>query len=375
MPPFFIPHYMKVALVHDFLVKLGGAERVLEVFSKMFPKAPIYTLFYDKEKVGDVFPEERVKCSSLQDYPGFLKNRYKFLVNKFPQAVEDFDFSDYDLVLSSSTAFSHGILTPLKTKHLCYCHSPMRYAWDWSNEYREENKIKGLKAMLYAPLIKYLREWDFLAADRADAYIANSRNVRNRISKYYKQDSEVIYPPVDIDRFKISKSNSGYFLIVSTLTPYKKIDLAVQLFNKIGRKLVVIGDGPQREYLENIAGDNIDFLGFKDDDTVTEYMMNCRALIFPGEEDFGITPVEAMACGKPVLAFGKGGCTESVVTGKTGEFFFEPTVESMEDGLARLMYNEKFYRPLTIRRHSSQFSRDVFEKKIKKKIREVKKMY
>lgn len=371
MPPFFIPFYMKVALVHDFLVKLGGAERVLEVFCKMFPDAPIYTLFYDEDKVGDVFPEERVKCSFLQDYPDFLKKRYRFLVNKFPRAVEEFDFSGYDLVISSNTAFSHGILTPLKTKHLCYCHSPMRYAWDWSNEYREENKIRGLKSIFYSPLIKYLREWDFLASDRPDMYVANSRNVKNRISKYYKQDSEVIYPPVDVDRFKTSKSHSGYFLIVSTLTPYKKIDLAVQLFNKIGRKLVIIGDGPQRDFLESIAGDNIDFLGFKDDETVTEYMRNCRALIFPGEEDFGITPVEAMACGKPVLAFGKGGCTESIVTGKTGEFFFEPTVESMEDGLARLLYNEKFYRPLTIRRHSSQFSRDVFEKKIKKKIREV----
>jgi len=362
---------MKVALVHDFLVKLGGAERVLDVLCKMFPKAPVFTLFYDKEKVSDVFPEERIKCSSLQKYPDFLRKRYRFLIKKFPRIVEEFDFSDYDLVISSNTAFSHGILTPLKTKHICYCHSPMRYAWDWTNEYREENRISGLKTLLYAPLMKYLRKWDFLAADRADAYIANSRNVKNRIKKYYRMDSEVIYPPVDIDRFKISKENSGYFLIVSTLTPYKKVDLAVQLFNKIGRRLVVIGDGPQRDYLENIAGDNIDFLGFKDDETVTEYMMNCRALIFPGEEDFGITPVEAMACGKPVLAFGKGGCTESVVSGKTGEFFFEGTVESMEDGLARLLYNERFYRPHTIRRHSNQFSREVFEKKIKKKIREV----
>lgn len=366
---------MKVALVHDFLVKLGGAERVLQVLSEMFPKAPIFTLFYDESKVGDVFPADKVKCSFLQKYPGFLRKRYRFLINKFPRAVEEFDFSDYDLVISSNTAFSHGIITPVNTKHLCYCHSPMRYAWDWANEYREENSIKGLKTLLYAPLMKYLRKWDFLAADRADAFIANSRNVKNRISKYYKMDSEVIYPPVDIDRFRVSDKHSGYFLIVSTLTPYKKIDLAVSLFNKIGRKLVIIGDGPQREYLENIAGDNIDFLGFKDDETVTEYMKNCRALIFPGEEDFGMTPVEAMACGKPVLAFGKGGCTESVVSGKTGEFFFEPTVEAMEDGLARLLYNEKFYRPHTIRRHSGKFSREVFEKKIKKKIREVNKMY
>jgi glycosyltransferase involved in cell wall biosynthesis len=249
----------------------------------------------------------------------------------------------------------------------------MRYAWDWTNEFREENKIKGLKMLFYAPLMKYLREWDTVAADRPDIYLANSKNVQNRIEKYYNMNSEVIYPPVDVEKFKVGKTHSGYFLIVSTLTPYKKIDLAIQLFNKIGRQLIVIGDGPQRHYLENIAGDNIDFLGFKDDETVMEYMMNCRALIFPGEEDFGMTPVEAMACGKPVLAFGKGGCTESIVSGKTGEFFFEDDVESMEDGLARLLYNERFYRPLTIRRHAQNFSREIFEKKIKKVIRSLSK--
>jgi glycosyltransferase involved in cell wall biosynthesis len=364
---------MKVALAHDFLVKLGGAERVLKVLSEMFKDAPIFTLFYDEDKVGDVFPADRVKCSSLQKYPEFLRKRYRYLIKKFPRVIEDFDFSDYDLVISSNTAFAHGILTTIKTKHICYCHSPMRYAWDWTNEFREENKIKGLKMLFYAPLMKYLREWDTVAADRPDIYLANSKNVQNRIEKYYNMNSEVIYPPVDVEKFKVGKTHSGYFLIVSTLTPYKKIDLAIQLFNKIGRQLIVIGDGPQRHYLENIAGDNIDFLGFKDDETVMEYMMNCRALIFPGEEDFGMTPVEAMACGKPVLAFGKGGCTESIVSGKTGEFFFEDDVESMEDGLARLLYNERFYRPLTIRRHAQNFSREIFEKKIKKVIRSLSK--
>lgn len=359
---------MKVALVHDFLVKLGGAERVLKVLSEMYPKAPIFTLFYD-EKLSDVFPKERVRTSSLQNYPGFLKNRYKFLINQFPRAMEEFDFSEFDLVISSNTAFSHGILTPLETRHICYCHSPMRYAWDWSNEYRAENGIKGLKLLLYSPLMKYLREWDYLAADRPDTYIANSKNVQKRISKYYKTSSEVIYPPIDIERFKVSKENSGYFLIVSTLTPYKKVDLAVHLFNKIGRRLVIIGDGSHREYLESIAADNIDFLGFKDDATVLEYMRNCRAFLFPGEEDFGMTPVEAMACGKPVLAFGKGGSTETIISGKTGEFFFENTVESMEDGLARMLYNERFYRPLTIRRHARNFSREIFEKKMRKIVR------
>ena len=360
---------MKVAIVHDFLMKLGGAERVVKVFADMFPDAPIFTLFYDEEKVGDVFPKERVITSSLQSSSAFIRKNYRYMVWKFPRAIEEFDLEEYDVVLSSSTAFSHGVLTGLDTKHICYCHSPMRYAWDWTNEYRKENNFSGLKMLLYTPILKGLREWDQISADRPSIYLANSDNVRKRIKKYYRLDSDVVYPPVDISRFKVTPHHENYFLIVSTLTPYKKVDLAVHLFNKIGRRLVVIGDGPHREYLESIAGDNIEFLGFKDDDTVKEYMQNCRALIFPGEEDFGMTPVEAMACGKPVLAFGKGGCTETVVSGKTGEFFFEQNVESMEDGLARLLYNERFYRPHTIRRHSTKFSREIFEKKIKQKIR------
>ncbi|MFH1284002.1 MAG: glycosyltransferase [Candidatus Peregrinibacteria bacterium] len=363
---------MKIALVHDFLTKLGGAERVLKALSDMYKDAPIYTMFYDEENVGKVFPKERIKTSSLQKYFELSKGRSRYFVKKLPRAIEEFDFEGYDLVISSSTAFGHGILVPLETKHICYCHSPMRYAWDWVNEYREENNITGLKMLFYAPLMKYLREWDYIASDRPTAYIANSRNVQKRLKKYYRKDSEVIYPPVSVDRFKLSEKNSNYFLIVSTLTPYKKIELAVALFNKLGRRLVIIGDGPHRRYLESIAGDNIDFLGFKDDETVSEYMQNCRAFIFPGEDDFGITPVEAMACGKPVLAYGRGGVTESLISGKTGEFFFENTVESMEDGLARLLYNEKFYKPHTIRRHSRNFSPEIFEKKIKAKIRRTK---
>ena len=356
---------MKVALVHDFLVRFGGAERVLKVLSEMYPEAPIFTLFYDEKRVGQFFDKERIRASRLQKLPRFMRKRYRIFVKSFPRLMEEFDFEDYDLVISSNTAYSHGIVTALDTKHLCYCHSPMRYAWDWTNEYREENGVRGLKAALYAPLLKGLREWDMVAADRPDLYVANSENVRGRIRKYYKQEAKVIYPPIDVKRFRVSESHEGYFLILSSLTPYKKIDLAVQLFNKIGRKLVIIGEGPDRARLEEIAGDNIDFLGFKDDDTVREYMENCRALIFPGEEDFGMTPVEAMACGKPVLAYGKGGLTETVISGKTGEFFFEPNVESMEDGLARLLANERFYRPRAIRRHALQFSRDEFERKMR----------
>lgn len=359
---------MKVALVHDFLLKLGGAERVLKALADLYPKAPIFTLLYDEGKVGKIFPAERVRTSFLQKYPQFLRKHHRLFTHKMPQAMEELDLDEFDLVISSSNAFAHGIVTSIRTKHLCYCHSPMRYAWDWANEYRKENNLFGVKGFLYSILIKKLREWDKVASDRPDKYIANSENVRKRLKKYYDYDSEIIYPPVDVDRFREKETHENYFLIVSTLTPYKRIDLAVQLFNKLGRRLVIIGDGPQRKFLENIAGETIDFLGFKDDATVKEYMQNCRALIFPGEEDFGITPIEAMACGKPVLAYGKGGTTETVISGKTGEFFFEPNVESMEDGLARLLYNEKYYNAQAIRKHAMDFSRDIFEKKIKKAV-------
>lgn len=359
---------MKVAIVHDFLLKLGGAERVTKVFSDMFPNAPIYTLLYDEKVVGKVFPKEKVRTSFLQKYPDLIKKRHRFLTHKMPQAIEEMDLGEFDLVLSSSNAFAHGTLTNSDTKHICYCHSPMRYAWDWSNEYQKENNIKGLKKIVYALLMRKLREWDRVAADRPDFYIANSAHVSKRVKKYYNMESTVLYPPVDVERFRAVKENAGYFLIISTLTPYKKIDLAVQLFNKIGRKLVIIGEGSQKKYLQEIAGDNIDFLGFKSDKDVKTYLENCRALIFPGEEDFGIVPVEAMACGKPVLAYGKGGVTETVIPGETGEFFYEPTVEAMEDGLGRLMYNERLYKPRNIRSHAMQFSREEFEKKMRRLI-------
>lgn len=360
---------MKVALVHDFLVKLGGAERVLKAFMEMYPKADVFTLIYDEEKVGSVFPKERVKCSFLQKYPKFIRKRYQYLLHKFPRAIEEMDFEGYDLIISSNTAFSHGLISPVNAKHICYCHSPMRYAWDWTHEYRKEHNFKGAKALLWAWLLKRVRDWDKISSDRPDHYVANSQNVAGRIKKYYQKNSEVIYPPVDTSRFSPKSQNDDYFLIVSTLSPYKRVDLAVHLFNKIGRRLVIIGDGSERAYLESIAADNIDLLGYKDDAVVKEYMENCRAFIFPGEEDFGIAPVEAMACGKPVLAYAKGGALETVVAGETGEFFYEQSVESMEDGLARLLVLEPRLHHHNIRKHSKKFSREIFEENFKKIVR------
>lgn len=354
----------KIALVHDFLLKLGGAERVLKVFADMFPDAPIYTLLYDEKAVGSVFPKERVHTSSLQKLPGFIRKRQKYLLPKMPRAIEEMDFSEFDIVLSSNSAFSHGIVTNSDTKHICYCHSPMRYAWDWTHEYIKEQNIGRIKKAAIAILLNKIRMWDQIAGDRVDTYIANSKTVRNRIMKYYRKESEIIYPPVDVKRFKPQRKKENFFLIVSTITPYKKIDLAVQLFNKIGKELVIIGDGPQKAQLQSIAGHNISFLGFKSDKEIAEYYQNARAFIFPGEEDFGITPVEAMAAGTPILAYGKGGVTETVIPGVTGEFFSKPTVNSMEQGLARLLINEKNYIMKDLTDRAERFSQDRFIKEI-----------
>ncbi|HCW32892.1 MAG: glycosyl transferase group 1 [Candidatus Peregrinibacteria bacterium GW2011_GWE2_39_6] len=361
---------MKIALVHDFILKLGGAERVLKVLSDLFPHAPIYTLLYNESRTGQILPASRIRTSTLQKLPHFIRNHHRYLFPWMPKAIESFDFSGYDLVISSSSAYAHGIITNSHTKHLCYCHSPMRYAWDWTNEYLRELKLNPLKRHLIGKLLKKIRIWDFYAADRVDQYLANSKHVQNRLAKYYRKPSKIIYPPVDIDRFTVTPHHENYFLIVSTLTRYKNIERAIQLFNKVRKRLVIIGEGPDCQRLKQMAGPQIDFLGFKPDEVVKEYLENCRAFIFPGEEDFGIAPVEAMACGKPVLAYNKGGVKESVIPGITGEFFDEPTISSMEDGLARLLANTKQYDPALIRKQAEKFSKEHFEMEIRKLLRD-----
>ncbi|MBP9717709.1 glycosyltransferase [Candidatus Gracilibacteria bacterium] len=359
---------LRVALVHDYLLRLGGAERVLNVLAEMFPEAPIYTLLYDAEKTGSIFPEKRIVTSGLQRLPNFIKKRYRYLLPLLPRYIEDFDFSEFDLVISSSTAFAHGIITSPHTKHICYMHSPVRYLWDWTHEYKHEQHLKGLKKMAVEKIMHGLRIWDFTASDRADMLIANSHHVQKRIKKYYRQESRVVYPPVDIERFSPSTTHEDFYLIVSTLSPYKKVDLAVDFFNTTEKKLVVIGEGAHRASLMNKANSNITFLGWQPDDVVRDYMMRCKALIFPGEEDFGITPVEAMACGKPVLAYQEGGVSESVIAGVTGEFFKEQTVESMKEGLEKLL--QTTYNPLKMHEHAQKFSTANFRTAIEELVAE-----
>lgn len=349
---------MKIALVHEMLVKLGGAERVLKKLTDLFPAAPIYTLLYDKKATDEWFSGRDIRTSLLQKKYEWL-HQPKFLLPKMSRAVEEWNFSDYDLVISSSSAFAHGIRTSGKTKHICYCHSPMRYAWDYTHEYTKSYSRLG--RWMISKILHPIRQWDFRAASRPDVIFANSRHTQRRIAKYWRRESEVLYPPVNIRRFTPTAHHDNFFLIVSALTPFKRIDLAVKAFKEREEKLVIIGDGAQRSNLEKIAGKNTTFLGRLSDNKVREYYENCRAFIFPGEEDFGITPVEAMACGKPVLAYGVGGVTESVVPGVSGEFFNKPMAESLVEGLNRLIQNEAQYDPQKIRQIAEKFDETMFE--------------
>lgn len=355
---------MKVALAHDFLVKLGGAERVLKVFADLFPEAPIFTLFYDEKAVGSTFPRERIRGLPLQKMYTLSGRRQRFMLPLMDFGVERLDMAGYDLILSSNTALIHGIVPTMHQKHICYCHSPARYIWDYYHPYKREARLDGLTGTIITRYLHSLRMWDRAAAGRVDTWIANSKNVQKRIRKYFRSPSQLLYPPIDVKRFSVHRNHENYFLIVSTLTTFKRLDIAIELFNRIGRKLVIIGDGPERERLEQISEKNIEFLGFQSDAMVKEYMEHCRAFLFLSDDDFGIAPVEAMSCGKPVIAFARGGALETVFPGVTGELFKDQNPESLEAGLVRFFLHEKNYDASMIRSHAEQFDQQVFIEKI-----------
>lgn len=355
---------MRVALIHDFLTSYTGAERLVKVLADMYPDAPIFTLLYDKERMGEIFPPKRVRPSFLQRLPGFIRKRRRILLPLFPTAVEKFDLTDFDLIISSSNAWTKGVVTRVHSCHICYCHSPMRFAWDWTHEYQKEHALHGLKGLITSYLLNKIRIWDAISAHRVDHFIANSNTVRGRIEKYYRTSADVIYPPVDLDRFLGKKTvDNGYYFIVSRLEPYKRIHLAIEAVRDMpDKRLIIVGEGSAKRQLERLTrgANNIQILGNVSDDEVDELYANCHAFLFPGEDDFGLTPVEAMACGKPVVAIAAGGALETVVHGKTGYFFNEPTVASLSSALKKLETDYDKFDSDKIREHSRQFSKDAF---------------
>lgn len=360
---------MRIALVHEYLNQFGGAERMLQVFSSMLPDVPIYTLFYDPKATGHLFDKQTIRTSFLQQVP--LINKYhRAFPLLMPIAVEQFDFSKFDLVISISSSFSKGIITGTGTRHISYCLTPPRFLWDDSQKFIEEFKYpRSIKGFL-PPLITYLRIWDKEAALRVDKFWAISKFVQERISKYYMRDSDLIYPPVETAKFHISNKAGEYFFMAGRLVSYKRFDLAIKAFNKLGWPLVIAGIGPELKNLKKMAGKNIKFLGSVSDEKLSELYAGSKAFIFPQEEDFGITPLEAMASGKPVIAFRGGGAVETIQDGGTGIFFDEQTEDSLTVALTK--FKERDFNPLACRMQAEKFDVRVFKEKITEKIRNIK---
>ncbi|MEA3464311.1 MAG: glycosyltransferase [Patescibacteria group bacterium] len=360
---------MKVALIHDHLAQDGGAEKVLKVLADMFPEAPIYTLLYEKKNVLKYFKGRKIETSIIQKLPGGIKH-YQWYMPFMPMAVEFFDLSQYDLVISDASAFAKGVITSPDTLHICYCHTPTRYVWDYTHQYINELKYNKYFKKIISLVLNYIRLWDRQAADRVDKFIANSYTVQKRIKKYYRRGSIVIYPPVELNKFYISDDLADYFLIGGRLAPYKRVDLAIKACSRLGKKLKIFGDGVDLARLKKIAGDsdNIEFLGRVNNEIKAELYSKCQAFLNPQEEDFGITMIEAMASGRPVIAFRKGGAAEIVVKNATGKFFNKQTVEDLVEVLRN--FNSRGFDPKVIRRHAEKFSTERFKREIEKFIKE-----
>lgn len=354
---------LKVALVHDWLTNQGGGERVLWQLHQLYPEAPIYTSVFAPESLPD-FAALNIKTSFLQNWP-LAKKKHQLFSMFRTQAFESFDFSDYDLVISSTSSEAKGIITKPGTVHICYMFTPTRYYWSGYREYIDNPGFGLLNPIVKAlapPLISKLREWDYAAAQRPDYIVGISNYVNGRIRKYYRREPELIYPPVDIERFDYKKEREDFYIVVSRLIPYKRVELAVKACTKLSRRLIVIGRGTEEAKLKRQAGSMVEFVGALDDEAVADYYARAKGFIFTAEEDFGITPLEAMAAGCPVIAYGRGGATETVIEGETGTFFTEPSVDSVVGALKRFEAME--FNVQKVRRHAEAFSNDRFKHEI-----------
>ncbi len=352
---------MNVALVHDWLNGMRGGEKVLEVLCELYPQADVYTLLCEPENISPIIRRHRVITSFIQDLPG-ARRHYRNYLPFFPAAVEQFDLRPYDLVISSSHCVAKGAITQPGTPHICYCHTPMRYAWEQYHEYFPAGNRGRLKRFFVSLAISRLRVWDTVTAGRVDAFIANSQHVARRIKKYYHRPAAVVHPPVEIERFQIARESGGFYLVVSALVPYKRVDRAIVACNELKLPLMVVGSGPEKKRLQRLAGPCVKFLEKPGTEKLVELYAQCRAFIFPGEEDFGITPLEAMASGRPVIAYGKGGVRETVVQGETGIFFNQPTPASLREAIKESQ--TMVWDPGKIRSRAMQFNRSRFKSEL-----------
>jgi len=364
---------VKVALVHDWLTGMRGGEKCLEVLCELYPDADLFTLVHIPGTVSEIIEDRRIVTSFIQKLP-MVRSRYRSYLPFFPAAIERLNVGDYDLVLSTSHCVAKGVIPREDALHLCYCHTPMRYVWDMYDAYFGPGRISGPARLIIPGVAEKLRKWDVATVERVDHFAANSRHVQKRIERIYQRGSEVIYPPVDTAHTMLSEKPGEYFLIVSAFAPYKRIDLAVEAFNRMGEKLLIIGTGQDEKKLKKAAGSNITFSGWADASELGRYYADCRALIFPGEEDFGIVPVEAQCYGKPVIAYGRGGALETVlgIQGSdssgfskaiTGVFFKQQTVDDLVQAVRR--FKETEFDAAAIRRHALTFDRMIYKEKMK----------
>lgn len=358
---------MKKALIHDWFSVYAGAEKCVESFTNIWEDFEIYSLI-DFLSVADrdkILKGRHAQTSFIQKLP-FAKDKYRNYLPLFSLAIEQFDLSSYDVVLSSSHAVAKGVLTHSNQLHIAYVHTPIRYAWDLYHQYLRESELdRGLKGILAKYFLHKIRLWDASTANRVDHYVANSHYIARRIQKTYGKSSDVIYPPVDVDKFELCEKKDDFYLTASRMVPYKKIDLIVEAFSKTNKKLVVIGDGPDMVKIKLKAGKNIELLGYQDDKVLIDLMKRARAFVFAAKEDFGIVPVEAQACGTPIICYGAGGACETVIDGQTGIYFDKQDVKNLLEAVEKFEINEHKFDPKLIRKNSIKFSRSRFESEIK----------
>jgi glycosyltransferase involved in cell wall biosynthesis len=348
---------MKVAVVHDHFTQLGGAERVAEALFRLLPNATVFTTVVAENALPPGLIGTDVRTSWMRHLPA-MNRLYRHYLPLYPLAVASLDLTGYDLVVSSSCGFAKGIRVDKKAVHVCYCHTPMRWVWRF-DDYARREQFSQSKRLLLSLLLNRMRVWDLYAARQPDQFVANSHVVAERIQTIYKRHAVVVPPPIDVNRFSIAARTEDYYLVLSRLVPYKRVDLAIEACNRLGRRLLIIGDGPDRKRLQNMAGPTIEFLGRLPDEVVTNYVSQCHALLFPGEEDFGMVPLEVNSAGRPVVAFRGGGATETVIEGLNGVFFSEPAAESVMTAIRDL--EQRSWNPHAIRHHAERFGYDAFE--------------